>query len=254
MTTIFILEFFSKLYTWIKPTHEQNSSSQQSGYPPKNEDNLSSGDGLIQQKTIYCNRCSQETNHYLKAIHIFNQRDQNRSDSEVDWERQWTYILWICAGCNHGVLEENFTTPLNNPDLLRIYKYFPESEKEHLRKKKFVNVPHKINSIYKETVLAFNHNQEILCSAGIRTIIEAICDDKGVVGKNLVSKIDGLSNFIPKEIVTNLHSLRFIGNTALHELETPENDTLRLAIKVTEDLLIYLYDFPKNSLELFASL
>jgi hypothetical protein len=47
---------------------------------------------------------------------------------------------------------------------------------------------------------------------------------------------------LPQSIVTNLHSLRFIGNEAAHELAAPAEEELRLAIEICEDLLNYLYE------------
>ena len=45
-----------------------------------------------------------------------------------------------------------------------------------------------------------------------------------------------------KNIVTGLHGFRFIGNTALHRLNPPKKDDLRLAIEVSEDILNFLYE------------
>ncbi len=47
---------------------------------------------------------------------------------------------------------------------------------------------------------------------------------------------------LPKNIVSNLHSLRFIGNEAAHELAAPTVEELKLAIEICEDLLNYLYE------------
>ena len=55
-------------------------------------------------------------------------------------------------------------------------------------------------------------------------------------------KIDGLKSILPTNIVTNIHSFRFIGNTAIHELTPPEKSALRLAIEIVEDLLNFLYE------------
>ena len=42
--------------------------------------------------------------------------------------------------------------------------------------------------------------------------------------------------------IKNLHSFRFMGNTAIHELTAPNPDNLRLAIEIIEDILNDLYD------------
>ena len=61
-------------------------------------------------------------------------------------------------------------------------------------------------------------------------------------GKNLEVKIDNLSSILPANIVINLHSFRFIGNDAIHELTPPKAEALRLAIEIVEDLLNFLYE------------
>jgi hypothetical protein len=66
--------------------------------------------------------------------------------------------------------------------------------------------------------------------------------DKQIRGKNLEEKIDGLATILPANIVKNLHSLRFMGNIATHELEPPPPYDLRLAVEICEDLLNYLYE------------
>jgi hypothetical protein len=73
-------------------------------------------------------------------------------------------------------------------------------------------------------------------------VIEGICADKGVKGANLEKRINGLEAHLPKTIVANLHSFRFMGNEALHELAAPKRTDLKVAIEVSEDLLNFLYE------------
>ncbi|GAA3926576.1 DUF4145 domain-containing protein [Chitinophaga oryziterrae] len=97
--------------------------------------------------------------------------------------------------------------------------------------KEFTNVPKVVLNIYKETIKAFNNDQLILCAAGLRSIIEGICNDKGIYkdeednGKkiDLFKKIDGLAEegLLTKPNSNILHSLRFLGNVAVHRLESP---------------------------------
>jgi hypothetical protein len=50
-----------------------------------------------------------------------------------------------------------------------------------------------------------------------------------------------LTAVLPANIVENLHGLRFIGNDAVHELESPNEFTLTVALDVVEDILNFLY-------------
>jgi len=75
-----------------------------------------------------------------------------------------------------------------------------------------------------------------------RALLEGICAQKGVEGRTLYNKIDGLKQHLPANIVDSLHHFRFIGNEAAHELQAPSEAELRLAIEMTEDLLNFLYE------------
>ena len=56
---------------------------------------------------------------------------------------------------------------------------------------------------------------------------------------------------LPSNIVENLHGFRFIGNDAVHELESPTEFALTLALDVIEDILNFLYalDYKADLLE-----
>jgi hypothetical protein len=160
------------------------------------------------------------------------------------WERLG-YRLWICAGCERGTLEEYYTSDFledrdGNPQYE--YEYSPPRIMVYVEAKKFKQLPPKLDKIYREVLHAFNNKLTILCAIGIRGLLEGICADKGIKGKNIASKIDGLSSMLPQNIVSNLHSIRFLGNEAAHELVGPESHELRLAIEICEDLLNYVYE------------
>jgi len=52
------------------------------------------------EKRIYCNRCRIQTRHRFVASH--------RYSTEVE---DVAYILWACAGCDTGTMEDCFTAP-----------------------------------------------------------------------------------------------------------------------------------------------
>ena len=79
----------------------------------------------------------------------------------------------------------------------------------------------------------------------LRSIIEGLCDDKEISGKrdSLEKKIKSLTKLgISANIAENLHGFRFMGNAAVHELVAPEQEDLRLAIEIIEDLLNFVYE------------
>jgi hypothetical protein len=151
----------------------------------------------------------------------------------------------MCAGCESGTLEvcwTNVTLTQEDGQQEYVYTYYPKRTKHSAEAKVFIQLPKKLRKIYEETIQAFNEELGILCAGGLRALIEGICEDKGLQGGNLEKRIDALAGLLPKNIVESLHSFRFMGNVAIHELTPPERTDLRLAIEVSEDLLNYLYE------------
>jgi len=96
---------------------------------------------------------------------------------------------------------------------------------------------------YQETIRTYNYGSLLLCTIGLRTLLEGVCDNKSLPGSNLEEKIDNLKTLLPNGNITGyLHGFRFSGNEAAHELEALTQAEADSAITVMEDLLNYLYD------------
>ena len=109
--------------------------------------------------------------------------------------------------------------------------------------KRFHKLPEHLLQLYKETVAAFNSGSRLLCTIGLRILLEGVCKDKGLKKGNLETKIDGLKIFFPTgNIVKYLHGFRWSGNEAAHDLEPMETHEAQRALDVMEDLLGFLYD------------
>jgi uncharacterized protein DUF4145 len=199
---------------------------------------------LPSSKYIFCNQCEGETNHTCKADYCrhyltYAERFLGGFTYTIG------YRLWMCAGCESCTLERYYTDEtLEDEDGVAEYEteFFPKRTEYNHKSKHFRQLPTKLDVIYREAVQAFNNQMVMLCSVGIRALIEGICADQKVTGKNLEARINGLVNILPKNIVTNLHSLRFMGNEAAHELNAPSQEELQLALEICEDLLNYLYE------------
>ncbi|MBN8658631.1 MAG: DUF4145 domain-containing protein [Anaerolineae bacterium] len=218
---------------------------------------------------IHCNNCNRDTNHLC----LYHQRAQcYLSTTEVFTVTldSHGYRLWKCAGCDACTLEHysfeelfDFSEEEDDEDDRRMWQeyvatfpdtlslYYPKRNKNSIRSKPFKQLSDALSKIYEETVKAFNDEMPMLCAIGIRALIEGICSDQEITGGNLEKKIDGLANILPKNIVVNLHNIRFMGNEAAHELSAPNQEELKLAIEICEDLLNYLYDldYKANSLK-----
>lgn len=163
------------------------------------------------------------------------------------WEER-RQRFWICAGCEAATLEVGWThvgdhDPQSGKQVWSS-KMIPERTKHKVSEKHFKQLPEKLDKIYRESAGAYNGDLPMLCATGLRSLIEGICKDKGIGKKrdNLKERINGLKSILPSHIVADLHSFRFMGNEAVHELSVPSEKELRLAIEVCEDLLNYLYE------------
>jgi len=199
-------------------------------------------------RKIYCNNCKCETNHELKFTH--SKRHQEVTDEDTPFpslvfEEEYQYRLWVCCGCGTATLEEAYTNiGMIDRDGNKIWELtlYPRRRISEWPAKHFRHLGEKLASIYREVIESFNSDLGILCAVGLRALLEGVCADKGVTGKNLEQKIDGLDVHLPANIAKSLHTFRFMGNEAVHELQAPEREELQLAIEVMEDLLNFLYE------------
>nr|WP_240465408.1 DUF4145 domain-containing protein [Neobacillus thermocopriae] len=107
--------------------------------------------------------------------------------------------------------------------------------------KQFQFVPENLNKLYKQTINAYNSQQNILCAAGLRTIIEGICNElnikkghiynkdgskklneknKVIFTDNLAGRIFGLyeNGYIIFTHALLLQKIKNIGNKAVHDI------------------------------------
>jgi hypothetical protein len=222
---------------------------------------IQSGNLPLETHLIFCNECNRGTNHICKFHEYSSVRVQSgeelrlvyadHPDLDIDADPHDCeingYLLWACAGCDSWTIEYYFTVLGEGEDPLEFLEsnhesYIPERTKFHVQAKQFHQLSPTLERIYREVLHSYNSDLPVLCGMGIRALIEGICNDQKILGKNVAQKIDGLSTLIPLHIVSNIHSLRFIGNEAAHDLISPDREELHLAISLVEDLFNYLYE------------
>lgn len=216
----------------------------------------------------YCRTCKKDTNHeiiYEKAIKF--------NDEEWDIFGEDKYQIIRCMGCDNVTFREEgwFSEDINpytGEPLLRITLY-PKSSGDDLESKRMMDVPNKIRRIYGETIDSYNNQNFILCAAGLRAIIEGVCAEESIQNgpielkkengeieiiykNNLQGKIGGLyeKNLITKTHAEILHEHRFLGNNAVHELDMPSAEELKLGIEILEHTLENIYELKYKGEEL----
>ena len=85
-----------------------------------------------------------------------------------------------------------------------------------------------------------------LAAGGLRATVEAICLENGLTSGTLQKKIDELAgkNLLTASQAELLHEERYLGNAALHELETPAHHAIEDGLQIVEGLINTIYILP----------
>ena len=123
---------------------------------------------------------------------------------------------------------------------------FPSRMLERKKLKNIYIIPFEVRRIYEETYKAIPENLCILGAIGIRSLIEAICIEKDAKGNNLQNKIDNITTMgiLTKDASNILHSIRLLGNVAVHEVNPPSINVLNTAFEIVELLIKNVYILP----------
>ena len=204
---------------------------------------------MSSREQVVCNSCSHRTWHNIVFSQVFatSAYDEGWGDDYLgEVNNKWDLLQ--CQGC--GMVSARMSIEIKGEKQPYV-EFYPERTISHHVRKYYVHLPDKLSHLYSEVVSTYNKGNLILCSAGLRALLEGICinkgiyeglDEKGKITKSLEGKINGLTSIVPPGIVKNLHGLRFLGNQALHELDVPNDESVDLAISVIEDIMNIIYD------------
>jgi len=193
----------------------------------------------------FCRNCRGLRNH--KELFIKKTKGDD-GDGYFQWIEDFSIIE--CLGCNTiSFLRTYGDTSMvepdedGNPDYyfenLILPSYLEKSyELVYLR-----HLPPSIKLIYSETIVSIKSNLSILTAGGLRAIIEAICNHLKIKAKNLEERIDLLhkKGHLTLSESKRLHSIRFLGNDALHEMEKPKKEQLYILLDIVNHLLSNLF-------------
>jgi Domain of unknown function (DUF4145) len=191
-----------------------------------------------------CKSCRRDTRHSLVAD------AEQVCEDERGGRQRLIYQLIRCKGCEtlscreirttSDQADEKGTTPYE------VTLYPPRAAGhewlEHIR-----HLPGPVERVYREILGAMNAGLPLLATIGLRTLIEAVCYDARVKGKNLESLIDSLADLgvLSKAQATTLYSPRLVGNPATHQITAPDSAELTAALRITEAILEALYVIPR---------
>lgn len=194
-------------------------------------------------KQYYCRNCKNETNH--KLLH-----KEDRTINKEYFNYKESFSIIQCLGCDsisflkiHSdeYVMDKYTGELAYYDEEEIFPKYIAGRIEIITMTYYL--PEKVRNIYQETVEALKNDLYILAAGGLRTIIEAICNELKIKKESISKRIDELLNkgHLTKAQVKRLHSIRFLGNDALHEVDTPEKKIVYGLFDIINHLLQDLF-------------
>ena len=196
---------------------------------------------------VFCGSCKRDTNHV-----VISKKDIRSHPDAGYWWHQ-THYFCQCAGCDTVCYAVETTTeddlPVGDERADSVWKTYPSREGERQAIDRTYELPNKVRVIYQEVIEAINAQLSILTAVGLRALIEAICKERGITGSNLMKMIDGLSDegVLSANQAEILHSHRFLGNVAAHELEQARREELLAALEIAESMLKTIYILSKLS-------
>lgn len=200
----------------------------------------------LRKVSNYCHSCLKNTNHTVLKEHRWS------SDPEYDYCYAISYQIVKCDGCDRISFRQEKVdfedAHFYGKPSRTIYQY-PISLKEHREFEwhECLEFPENVNNIYKDTIKCYANDSKILTGAGLRACIEAICNDKNIEGKDLSNRINQLKSkgMISAHDASHLHGIRFMGNDSVHDIKTPKDQELKVALRIVKHLLESIYILPK---------
>lgn len=182
----------------------------------------------------YCNLCCQITNHTI----LFTKEVTSSHVDDYRWVEKFQVIQ--CDGCENVLFRKQYSDEDTyyydedgeNPIYYSNDICYPKYLKEHRVLKNQYEIPNKIRIVYLETIEAFKSACYLLAGVGLRAVIEAICIEENILGRNLEIKISNLlkNKLITEREANRLHSIRFLGNDSVHEMDVPSEKKIFIAL------------------------
>lgn len=194
----------------------------------------------------FCRTCKGRRNHKS----LFKKRNTGGFDDDLPFHWIEEFEVIECLGCETvSFLKTYGNSEMIEQDENGDFEYYFDKQIFPLYLDSFDSLrytyylPANIRQIYEEAVAAFKIEAYILTAGGLRAIIEALCNHLEIKQGNLSNRIDLLykKSFLTLSESKRLHSIRFLGNDALHEIEAPKKEHLVLLFEIINHLLSNLF-------------
>ncbi|MFK3651497.1 DUF4145 domain-containing protein [Lysobacter enzymogenes] len=201
----------------------------------------------------YCDSCGQDTHHSIEGVHRLT------TDPDI-YHCMTEHAVVKCCGCDTVSFRKAFhdyegayPDEYNEWNVPITVENYPPARAGSVDIR---HLPEIVESIYSETCSAYKSGARILAGIGFRATIEAICNDQEIGGKELSARINNLASkgLISKKDSGRLHSIRFLGNDAAHDIKIPSDRSLEAALVIVEHLMTTVYVLDQESKDALDSL
>jgi uncharacterized protein DUF4145 len=193
--------------------------------------------------SAFCKGCKRSTKHEVLC-------EIKEANETPEFQQQETWQIIKCRGCDKISFRSVYENLQEIDELgfhIETIVLYPYREALREPNENLRHVPLAVHRIYEETINALNASMRLLAAIGLRTMIEAICIDQQTPEGNLEKRISALAKqgVLSVAQAEILHSHRFLGNIAAHEIEAPETDELVLALQIAETVMETIYVIPE---------
>jgi hypothetical protein len=217
---------------------------------------------------VLCSQCKNVTNH--KVISSVGVRGDDDSEESDYYGFSWNsdYQIIQCQGCEEISFRQADTNSeeFDQEGSIITELIFPKRGKNSWNIKAFLNVPYNLRRLHRETIDCYNNENLTLCGAGVRGLVEGICNENNIQDgevevtnkngdltkrrlNNLQGKINGLfeKGILTKKNTEILHEHRYLGNSSIHDLAKPTKEELGLALEIIEHVFDTIYEIPERA-------
>jgi hypothetical protein len=198
---------------------------------------------------LQCLRCDGRTLHrVLTAVHEHGEH----AAGDVRWWSQYEIVQ--CQGCESVSFRQDTQNTesysINESDQMVLDHHedlFPRrlGGRRELPDPQYL--PSAIQTVYRETHAALAAQLRLLAGIGIRALVEAVCREKGSMGRTLDDKVGSLvtAGLLTAAGAQILQGTKLLSSKNTHEQQPLPMDLLSAAMEVVEHLLRSVYVLPR---------
>lgn len=175
---------------------------------------------------------------------------QSVDPGPYEYHLETAYQVLECCGCQTKSFrkcvsdyESAVQIAENEWEVDREINLYPSALHGHREIPEIYDVPKVVSAIYRQSLEAICNNAGILAGMGLRATVEAICNEQAIAGRTLEKRIDSLAKtgLISAKDAGRLHAIRFMGNDAAHDVQPTDKQSLSIALRIVEHLIVSLY-------------